>query len=100
MPAPDATAGVRAMARALLAADVAVAASDPRAAPDGLMPEEAAAVAGAVDRRRREFAADRISAGIDGRIADVERFLNGRERDFSGIFDLLGIVRHVQSEPS
>ena len=49
---------------------------------------------------RGEFVAKRISIGVDGRIADVERFLNGGERDFSGIFDLLGIVRHVQSEPS
>jgi 4'-phosphopantetheinyl transferase EntD len=61
-PGLDATAGLRAVARTLLAADVAVAASDPRAAPDGLLPEEAAAVAAAVDRRRREFAAGRVAA--------------------------------------
>src|SRR6185312_8031848 len=45
--------------------------------------------------RRGEFVAERISAGVDARIADVERFLNGRERDFSRILDLLRIVRHV-----
>src|SRR5207253_6246916 len=33
-------------------------------------------------------------------IADVEGFLDGRKRDFGRVFDLLGIVRHVQSEPS
>jgi len=31
--------------------------------------------------------------------ADIEGFLNGRKRDFGGIFDLLGSVRHVQSQP-
>ena len=33
-------------------------------------------------------------------VADVQGFLNGRKRDFGRVFDLLGIVRHVQSEPS
>src|SRR6185503_18581195 len=50
--------------------------------------------------RRGKFVAERVSAGVDAGIADVERFLNGGERDFGGIFDLLWIVRHVQSEPS
>jgi hypothetical protein len=44
---------------------------------------------------RGEFVAKRISIGVDVRIADVERFLNGGERDLSRIFDLLRIVRHV-----
>src|ERR1700722_6971614 len=35
-----------------------------------------------------------------GNITDVQGFLNGRKRDFGRVFDLLGIVRHVQSEPS
>ena len=49
---------------------------------------------------RRAIVADRIPCRIDRGVADVERLLNGGERDFGGIFDLLGIVRHVQSEPS
>ena len=50
--------------------------------------------------RRKVVVADRIAIGIDGGVTDVQRFLNGGKRDFGGIFDLLGIVRHVQSEPS
>jgi hypothetical protein len=50
--------------------------------------------------RRRNFVVDGVAVGIDVRVADVERFLNGGKRDFRGIFDLLGIVRHVQSKPS
>jgi 4'-phosphopantetheinyl transferase EntD len=53
---------VEAAARRLFPADVAVAALDPRAAHAGLLAGEAAAIAGAVDRRRREFAAGRIAA--------------------------------------
>ena len=34
------------------------------------------------------------------RVRDVQGFLNGRKRDFCRVFDLFGIVRHVQSEPS
>ena len=34
------------------------------------------------------------------RIPDVQGFLGGRKRDFGRVFDLFGIVRHVQSEPS
>ena len=33
-------------------------------------------------------------------IADVQGFLNGRKRHFGRVFGLLGIVRHVQSDPS
>src|SRR5271163_1772669 len=33
-------------------------------------------------------------------VADVQGFLDGRKRDFGRVFDLFGIVRHVQSEPS
>ena len=50
--------------------------------------------------RRRNFVPGRIPAGIDCGVADIQRLLNGGERDFGGIFDLLGIVRHVQSKPS
>ena len=40
----------------------------------------------------------RVVGGRD--VTDVEGFLDGRKRDFSRVFGLLGIVRHVQSEPS
>ena len=52
------------------------------------------------DDGRRKVVADRIPVGIDRGVTDVQRFLNGGQRVFGGIFDLLGIVRHVQSEPS
>jgi 4'-phosphopantetheinyl transferase EntD len=53
---------VEAAARRLFPPEVAVAALDPRTARAGLLPEEAPAVAGAVDRRRREFTAGRLAA--------------------------------------
>ena len=40
-----------------------------------------------------------ISVGVRS-VADVQGFLNGRKRDFGRVFDLFGVVRHVQSEPS
>ena len=48
----------------------------------------------------RRIAAHRRPAGIDGYIADIESFLNGRKRDLGRIFDLLWVVRHVQPKPS
>jgi hypothetical protein len=60
-----------------------------------------------VDGRRRtrgeDFVANvvAIAMAVAARhVADVQGFLNGRQRDFGRVFDLLGIVRHVQSEPS
>ncbi|TYO88760.1 4'-phosphopantetheinyl transferase family protein [Oceanicella actignis] len=53
---------VQALARGLFPAGVAVAAADPRAPASGLFGEEAAAVARAVEPRRREFAAGRRAA--------------------------------------
>ncbi|GCC45481.1 hypothetical protein chiPu_0029804, partial [Chiloscyllium punctatum] len=59
---------------------------------------------GKIRRRRRQ--AGRHRAFVEGAavfralFADVEGFLDGRKRDFGGIFDLLGSVRHVQSKPS
>ena len=58
-----------------------------------------------VERGRRSAdrcrIADRAPIGVEvGRLADVQGFLNGGKRDFSRVFDLFGIVRHVQSEPS
>src|SRR5580704_7744486 len=51
--------------------------------------------------RRRHIAAHRAARVVrDRTVADVEGFLNGRKRDFSRVFDLFGIVRHVQPEPS
>ncbi len=51
--------------------------------------------------RRRVVAADGSPrVVVPGSFADVEGFLNGRKRDFGRVFDLFGIVRHVQSEPS
>ncbi len=55
-------------------------------------------------RRRRAvgailaLAAVKIQAGR-GRVRDVQRFLNGGQRDFGGIFDLFGIVRHLDLRP-
>ncbi len=50
---------------------------------------------------RREIAVGRTARIIAcRRVRDVQGFLNGRKRDFCGVFDLFGIVRHVQSEPS
>src|SRR4029077_10206899 len=49
--------------------------------------------------RRRDVAVDRAAVGVSAGIADVEGFLNRRKRDFGGIFDLLGIVRHGQLSP-
>src|SRR5262249_49679904 len=40
-------------------------------------------------------AATRISGGV----ADVQSFLNGRKRNLSRVFDLLGIVCHVSPSP-
>ena len=52
-------------------------------------------------RRRHHVAAGRTPDIFNrGRVADVQGFLNRRKRDFGRVFDLLGIVRHVQSEPS
>jgi 4'-phosphopantetheinyl transferase EntD len=53
---------IEAAARRLFPPDVAVAALDPRTARAGLLPEEAAAIAAAVDRRCREFTAGRLAA--------------------------------------
>src|SRR6185437_10675843 len=51
--------------------------------------------------RRRDIAVERTARIVYWwRIRDVQGFLNGRKRDFCGVFDLFGIVRHVQSEPS
>ena len=50
--------------------------------------------------RRRNFAVDRTAIRLCTGFTDVQGFLDGRKRDFGGIFDLLGIVRHVQSKPS
>ncbi len=41
-----------------------------------------------------------VAAVVARHVADVQGFLNGRKRDFGRVFDLLGVVRHVQSEPS
>ncbi len=50
---------------------------------------------------RRDIAVERTARIVYWwRIRDVQGFLNGRKRDFCGVFDLFGIVRHVQSEPS
>ena len=62
---------------------------------------EGAFAVGRCRRRTRRIAADRTSPVVSPRcLADVQGFLNGRKRDFGRVFDLLGIVRHVQSEPS
>src|SRR5581483_5949871 len=53
------------------------------------------------DHRARRCVDVRRGEGTVGRgIVDVQSFLNGRKRDFRRVFDLLGGVRHVQSEPS
>lgn len=58
----DAPARLAAAARALFPPEVAVAALDPRPPQESLLPEEEPAVARAVERRRREFAAGRAAA--------------------------------------
>ena len=57
-------------------------------------------VVGSARSRRRGVGSRRVGiAGGRRLVADVQGFLNSRQRDFGGIFDLLGIVRHVQSTP-
>ena len=51
-------------------------------------------------RRRGSPRTELRASSVRGRVADVQGFLNGRKRDFGRVFDLFGIVRHVQSEPS
>jgi hypothetical protein len=48
---------------------------------------------------RRDIAAIPRVVGCR-RISDVQGFLNGRKRDFCRVFDLLGMISHVQSDPS
>ncbi len=59
---PAASARLEAVARGLLGAGVAVASADPRRPSGVLLPGEDSALAGAIDRRRREFAAGRAAA--------------------------------------
>ncbi len=59
---PAASARLEAVARGLLGAGVSVVAHDPRRHHGAPLPAEAAAVAGAVERRRLEFAAGRAAA--------------------------------------
>src|SRR5205085_5308845 len=50
---------------------------------------------------RRRFVPHRgVAAGVRGRVADVQGFLDRRKRNFCRVFDLFRSVRHVQSEPS
>jgi hypothetical protein len=63
--------------------------------------ERAVVVRGRRCAGRRRIVAWRTATVVEaGRLADVEGFLDGRKRDLGRVFDLLWIVRHVQSEPS
>lgn len=62
MHAPDKLAQVQAIIATLLPAEVAVAVTDPLAQPDDVFGPEAAHLAKAVPKRRREFAAGRLAA--------------------------------------
>lgn len=54
--------GIRHALRQMLGPKVGIGVTDPRGAPDGLWPQEAAAIARAVPKRRAEFAAGRRAA--------------------------------------
>ncbi len=50
--------------------------------------------------RRRGIMTDRDLISIRRRhVTDIQGFLNGRKRYLGGVFDLFGIVRHVQPTP-
>ena len=60
--------------------------------------DAAPSAAGAGDRRDPSARAVKTEAGRRC-VRDVQRFLNGGQRDFGGVFDLFGIVRHLDLRP-